>query len=91
MPSRSCATDTSATPVVDEEKTIVGMLSDRDVRTAIGDPLMFIESRRQSTAQFHVYDVMAKPAVVVPFDASLLELARRFADERVPSWTGLAG
>jgi acetoin utilization protein AcuB len=70
-------------PVVDEKQTIVGMLSDRDVRTAIGDPVMFVESRTQSTAQFHVYDVMAKPAVVVPFDVSLVELARRFADDRV--------
>lgn len=70
-------------PVVDSTSTIVGMLSERDVRTAIGDPVFYVESRSRSPAQHRVQDVMTRPAVVVAFDRPLVELARHFADERL--------
>lgn len=70
-------------PVVDSTSTIVGMLSERDLRTAIGDPVMYVETRGRSPAQHRVSEVMTKPAIVVPFDRSLVELARHFADERI--------
>jgi CBS domain-containing protein len=53
------------------------------VRTAIGDPMYYIETRSRSPAQYRVQDVMTKPAIVVPFDRPLVEIARHFADERI--------
>jgi acetoin utilization protein AcuB len=70
-------------PVVDHGGTITGMLSERDVRTAIGDPIQFLESRSTTAAQYLVRDVMTHPAETVLFDQPLLEVARRFADERI--------
>ncbi len=58
-------------PVVDATASIVGMLSDRDVRTAHGSP------------QQRVEDVMSYPAIVVPFDTSLVEIAKRLVSGRV--------
>jgi acetoin utilization protein AcuB len=69
-------------PVLDATSTIVGMLSERDVRSAIGDPVMYLEQAR-ATAQLHVRDVMTKPVTVVPFDRPVVELARQFADDRI--------
>jgi CBS domain-containing protein len=69
-------------PVLDTTSTVVGMLSERDVRSAIGDPVAYLEYAR-STVELRVRDVMSRPAVVVPFDRPLLELARQFADERI--------
>ncbi|MBS1121928.1 MAG: Inosine-5-monophosphate dehydrogenase [Deltaproteobacteria bacterium] len=66
-------------PVVDSSSTVVGMLSERDVRSAIGNPVQYVELRRRSV-QHRVRDVMTRPAVVVPFDRPLIELARQFAD-----------
>jgi len=71
-------------PVIDTTSSIIGMLSERDVRAAIGDPAQFVAVHRNvSTAQLHVQDVMTRPAVTVPFDTPLVELARRFADDRI--------
>lgn len=69
-------------PVVDAKSTVVGMLSERDVRSAIGDPLQYVELGR-STTRLHVRDVMTAPVVTVPFDRPLLELAKAFADARI--------
>jgi acetoin utilization protein AcuB len=68
-------------PVVDATSSVVGMLSERDVRSAIGDPVLFAETR--SSAHDRVGDAMTKPAVVVPFDRPLVEVAKRFADDRI--------
>jgi acetoin utilization protein AcuB len=69
-------------PVVDSTSTIVGMLSERDVRGAIGDPVQYVELRR-STMNLSVKDVMTAPAVTVPFDRPLIEVAKAFADTRI--------
>ena len=69
-------------PVVDHTNTVVGILSERDVRTAIGDPVRYREMRT-STPRHVVGDVMAIPPVLVPFDRSLHELARQFAEDRL--------
>jgi acetoin utilization protein AcuB len=68
-------------PVVDGRSTVVGMLSERDVRSAVGDPVQFLEMR--GPVRLHVRDVMTYPVVAVPFDRPLLELARAFADHRL--------
>jgi len=70
-------------PVVDDTSTVVGVLSERDVRTAIGDPLLYVESRPRTAAQYLVRDLMSRPAVTVPFDRPLVEVARTFADEKL--------
>jgi acetoin utilization protein AcuB len=69
-------------PVLGAASTIIGMLSDRDVRAAIGDPVAYFEQAR-STQQLHVWDVMTRPAVVVPFDRPIVELALQLADEHI--------
>jgi CBS domain-containing protein len=56
-------------PVVDQTSTVIGMLSDRDVRS--GAPWIMVE------------DVMSMPALVVPFDTPLVDVARRFAMLRI--------
>lgn len=68
-------------PVVDGSSTIVGMLSDRDVRTAVGEPTTY-ETNTGGLAQHRVRDVMSRPGVAVPFDMPVAELARRLADDR---------
>lgn len=70
-------------PVVDSTATVVGMVSETDVRTTVGDPLAFISDRPRSSVQFRVRDVMSRPAVVVPFDRPLVEVARQFADGKI--------
>jgi len=69
-------------PVLDESSTIVGMLSERDVRNAIGDPVTYFEHARPSV-QLQVWDVMTRPVVVIPFDRPIVEVALQFADERI--------
>lgn len=71
-------------PVVDGASNVVGMLSDRDLRTAIGDPVQYVELRaRRPDSSTCVKDAMSRPAVVVPYERPLLELARSFADDRL--------
>src|SRR5207237_6815479 len=67
-------------PAVDGASAIVGMLSERDVRSAIGDLVQYLEPGSRSPATYRVQDVMTRPAVAVPFDRPLVELARQFAD-----------
>ena len=70
-------------PVVDSTSSLVGMLSERDVRTAIGDPVAFVETRCRSRAQYCVREVMTQPAIAVTFDRPLVEAAARFADDKL--------
>lgn len=70
-------------PVVDATSALVGIISERDVRTAIGDPSEYIAQHSSSRAQYRVRDVMTKPAATIAFDTPVIELARRFANERV--------
>ncbi len=69
-------------PVVDSTSTVVGILSERDVRSAIGDPVQYVELRR-SSVRLHVRDVMTTPVVSVQFDTPLIAVARLFADVRI--------
>ncbi len=68
-------------PVVDSRSNIVGMLSERDVRSAVGDPVQYLEMR--GPVRLHVRDVMTRPVVAVPFDRPLVEIARAFADHQI--------
>ncbi len=70
-------------PVVDHTSTLKGMLSERDVRGAIGNPVDYMEMRPRTTARFHVADIMTRPAIAIPFDEPLVKLASRFADDNI--------
>lgn len=72
-------------PVVDGERHVVGMLSDRDVRTAFGDssrPLRLNEGlvRMQS---LRVTDAMTRDAFVVRQDAPFADVVKVFTAQRV--------
>lgn len=68
-------------PVVDATATVVGMLSDRDLRTAVGDPIRFLAERKDWP--YKVQDVMSRFVVIVPFDTPLDEVAQRFSHDRI--------
>jgi CBS domain-containing protein len=83
-------------PVVDGDNRVIGMLSDRDVRTALGDPLRSLEVqeavvRIQST---RVSDAMSRRPLVVSDDAPLADALGMFIDRHVgalPVVSGHAG
>ena len=69
-------------PVV-ENDAVIGMLSDRDIRTVAGDLARFAESREENDAWLlSVRDGMATTAVTVRDDRPLTEVATELADER---------
>jgi CBS domain-containing protein len=73
-------------PVVDEQMHVVGMLSDRDVRAAVGDPRRAAAGDAEAAAQVRfmkVADAMSTPALVGRQDEPLPEIARHFLDWRV--------
>jgi acetoin utilization protein AcuB len=70
-------------PVVDVTSTLVGILSDRDVRTAVGDPAAFVRDRTGSLAGYRVGDIMTRGSATVRFDTPLGELAQRLADDHL--------
>lgn len=71
-------------PVVDEDFRVVGMISDRDVRTVVGDPVAAIERESDDQlAAMRVDSVMTtEPRTVLP-QASLLEVAARLMDDQI--------
>jgi len=72
-------------PVVDGERHVVGILSDRDVRTVVGD---WLRPFRPSDAVVRartcrVGDAMTRDVFVVNQDAPFDEVVRVFTDQRV--------
>ena len=67
-------------PVVDANQRVIGMLSDQDVRTAIGDPSRVFERDLASSpvSSLHVRDAMTRPAITTTTDRSGTDLARDF-------------
>jgi len=72
-------------PVIDGNGRVVGILSDRDIRTAIGDPARALDSEqtRVRLQSLRVADVMSQPAVTVRDTAPFTEAAARFVDHRI--------
>lgn len=68
-------------PVVDDHNAVAGMLSESDVRTAVGDPVDYLNV--QGSRKLLVRDAMTYPVVAVAFDRPLLELATAFADSKI--------
>jgi len=72
-------------PVVDGDRHVIGILSDRDVRTRLGDSSRSLRPgdavvRMQS---LRVADAMTRDAFVVRQDAAFADVARVFTDQRV--------
>ena len=65
-------------PVVDEVDRVVGMLSERDVRTAVGDPERFLLAGAR--VALRVRDAMSSAPVTVTEDRPITDLARIFQD-----------
>lgn len=72
-------------PVVDRERRLVGMLSDRDVRSALGDPgrILSDTDARERVRGILVGQVMHQDAVTVRADAPVTTAIERLTEERV--------
>lgn len=69
-------------PVVDSLGKLVGMLSDRDLRSAIGDPVIALRGRHDDSESC-VGDVMAQDPVRAALHTSVAEIAEMLVDERI--------
>jgi len=72
-------------PVVDQTGRIVGVLSDRDVRAAIGDPRRALHDPevRARVRDLRVWSAMMTPAITVREDTSIAEAVRHLVDRRI--------
>jgi CBS-domain-containing membrane protein len=73
-------------PVVDSEGRVVGMLSDRDVRSAVGDPSELALSDEEAPERLRTMKVsqaMSAPALTVRQEEPLAAVTRHFLDWRV--------
>ena len=66
-----------------EDGQVVGILSDRDVRTAVGDPREALAQGREGLEALEVGSVMTDDVIVVQGDANLAEVAQKFLDSQV--------
>jgi CBS domain-containing protein len=72
-------------PVVDGDTRPLGMLSDRDVRRALGETAAREGEAglQRRVSEYRVQDVARRPALTIDEDATLLEAARRMLDDHV--------
>ena len=72
-------------PVIDGERRVVGMLSDRDVRTAIGNPLRAVNARDAAVRieSTRVFQAMTRQPSTLPAGTRLSRAAAFFADHKV--------
>jgi CBS domain-containing protein len=71
-------------PVIDAELHVIGMLSDRDLRTVIGDPSRALEAGRTTRVDdLRVADAMSSPVTTTAMDARGAEVARYFIDHSI--------
>jgi CBS domain-containing protein len=72
--------DVSGLPVVDDDGTLLGVISQTDLLRGGGDVTSAV--RRRYTG-LHVADLMSSPALTVGISTPLIEAARIMRDERV--------
>lgn len=72
-------------PVISGDRRVVGILSDRDIRTTIGDPgrAVQVEQSRVRLQSLRVADAMTRNVLTVTAQAPLSEAAARFLDHRI--------
>lgn len=63
-------------PVVDGDERVIGMLADRDIRTAVGDPDRWMDDVTPGLEELRVSSAMSSPAITVEADAPVGEVAR---------------
>lgn len=80
---RTISEDVRHFPVVDSERRVVGVLSDRDLRAAVGDLRAALHADQRTLAETRVGEIMTPSPITVGLDASILEVADAFIDERV--------
>lgn len=83
--ARMAARNIRHLPVVDGEGVVVGMLSERDVRSAIGDPTAAVqlERTRVRLQSLRVSDVMSHKVISIREQAPLGEASSRLVDQRI--------
>lgn len=67
-------------PVI-EHGAVIGVLSERDLRTHVGDPSLFTMTR--GTSPLRVRDVATHAPITAAPDQPLVEIAKRFTDHRI--------
>jgi CBS domain-containing protein len=70
-------------PVVDGNHRVLGIVSDRDVRNAIGDPAAWLERPSTRLEDLRVAGAMTEPAVTIAPDAPLGDAIRRLVELEV--------
>lgn len=72
-------------PVVDGAGEVLGMLSDREVRSAMGNPVGYLDAddHEERIERLRVADVMAREPRVLGEDATLAQLLGLLVDERL--------
>jgi CBS domain-containing protein len=72
-------------PVIDGERHVVGMLSDRDVRTLVGDASRPLrpDDAQVRLRSLRVGDAMTRDAFIVRQNAPFAEVAKVFTDQKV--------
>ncbi len=70
-------------PVVDDEGRVVGIISDRDLRSAIGDPMRSLSRERKAILQTLIAGVMTTPAATIREDAPLDEAVEILVERRI--------
>ncbi|MEM9696231.1 MAG: CBS domain-containing protein [Myxococcota bacterium] len=70
-------------PVLDGDRQVVGMLTDRDIRTAVGNPVEALAGDAPELHEVRVEEVMNRAPLVIAHDASVADLASCFLDDRV--------
>jgi acetoin utilization protein AcuB len=72
-------------PVVDTRRRVLGMVSDRDIRAAIGDPRRFLEDEasRGRLGRTRVEEIMSRSSVTVAEDAPATVVVDHLIHERM--------
>ena len=70
-------------PITDDDGRLVGIISDRDVRTAIGDPAEALGRDLTEIEEMPISTVMTRPAESVREEAPLVEVAHQLAHESI--------
>lgn len=72
-------------PVISANHKVIGILSDHDVRTAIGDPERAVQIERAQIRlqSLRVADAMSRNVLTVSASSSLSDAAARFVDYRI--------
>jgi acetoin utilization protein AcuB len=71
-------------PVVDAHDMLVGIVSDRDLRAAVGDPIEALrDDDDDNLVPFYIADVMTANPISIKPDAPLADLSWSLLDEKV--------